>query len=286
MLIMFLRRPLLSVILAEIVACVAFIVLAMFGAIHASRPRLAPHSPTRDAVRANAQRLTTISTATLLQGRDPAHKLTLRRVSRGQYSDWNSPLWLPIQFRDPKDLGVGKLLVASRGLGDPNFTETVILLVHYDKRSVVGLILNRRSAVPISRIFDLKAARDRKDPVYLGGPVDPSVVFALTQSPVALKKAVNVFGQVYLISDKGMFERTLASQPDPGVFHVYLGYAGWTPDQLRNEIKLGAWYVFPAKTDAVFNSDPVALWEQMIQQTELESAQMEPLPAPFGRAGQ
>lgn len=283
---MFLRRPLLSVILAEIVACVAFIALAMLGAIHASHPRLDANSLNCDAPRANLQVRTPVPAATLLQGRQPDRKLSLRRISLGQKDEWQPSLFLPIQFRDPKELGVGKLLVASRGLGDPNFTETVILLVHYDKKSVVGLILNRRSAVPISRIFNLKGAKDRMDPVYIGGPVDPSVVFALMRSPVALKKAVNIFGQVYLISDKGMFERTLASQPDPGVFHVYLGYAGWTPDQLRNEIKLGAWYVFPAKTDAVFNSDPVALWEQMIQQTELESAQVEPstvISAPPGR---
>ena len=36
--------------------------------------------------------------------------------------------FLPIQFKNPKDLGIGKLLVASRGLGDPHFAGTVILL--------------------------------------------------------------------------------------------------------------------------------------------------------------
>jgi hypothetical protein len=82
-------------------------------------------------------------------------------------------LILPIQFRDPKNLGAGKLLVASRGLGDPNFAQTVIQLVHYDEKGVIGLVLNRRTDVPLSRVLDLEAARDRSDPVYLGGPVEP-----------------------------------------------------------------------------------------------------------------
>ncbi len=185
-------------------------------------------------------------------------------------------LFLPIQFKNPKDLGVGKLLVASRGLGDPNFAGTVILLVHYDEKGVLGLILNRRTDVPLSQVLDLKAAKDRSDPVYLGGPVEPSAVFALFQSSAKMEKAENIFGGVYLISDKGLFEQTISARPDPDVFHVYLGYAGWTQDQLRTEVQLGAWFVFPADAAAVFNSDPDSLWLQMIQKTELQLAKTEP----------
>jgi putative AlgH/UPF0301 family transcriptional regulator len=80
-----------------------------------------------------------------------------------------------------------------------------------------------------------------------------------------------------LISDKGLFEQTLAGRPDPGVFHVYLGYAGWTQDQLRTEVQLGAWFVFSADTPTVFSSDPDSLWLQMIKKTELQLAKTEPL---------
>ena len=46
------------------------------------------------------------------------------------------------------------MLVASRDLADPNFAKTVILLVHYDEESVLGLIVNRHTDVPISRLFE------------------------------------------------------------------------------------------------------------------------------------
>ena len=185
-------------------------------------------------------------------------------------------LFLPIQFKNPQDLGVGKLLVASRSLGDPDFAGTVVLLVRYDEKGALGLILNRRTDVPLSRVLDLKAAKDRSDPVYLGGPVGPSAVFALFKSSAKMEKAENIFGGVYLISDKALFEQTISARPDPGVFHVYLGYAGWTQDQLRTESQLGAWFVFPADAATVFNSDPDSLWLQMIQKTELQLAKTEP----------
>ena len=181
------------------------------------------------------------------------------------------PYLLPVQSKDTKSLGAGKLLVASRDLGDPNFAETVILLVHYDAQGVLGLVLNRRTEFPVSRVLrDFKAAKNRSDPVYLGGPVDTSTVFALHQSPAKTDGADRVFDKVYLISAKPVLERTLSAQPDPSVFHVYLGYAGWNRNQLQREVELGSWFIFPADTNIVFSSAPDSLWPQMIQKTELK----------------
>src|SRR6202453_5500016 len=84
-------------------------------------------------------------------------------------------------FCQTDDLAVGRLLVASRDLGDPNFAKTVILLVHYSEdQGSVGLVINKRTDVPISRVFrDLKEASGRSDPVYIGGPVELNSVLAL-----------------------------------------------------------------------------------------------------------
>ena len=187
-------------------------------------------------------------------------------------------LFLPAQSRNSRDLGVGKLLVSSRGLGDPNFAGTVVLLVHYDEKGVLGLILNRRTNVPLSEVLNLKAAKDRSDPVYLGGPVQPSAVIALLQSSAKIEKAESILEDVYMISDKDAFEQILSTHPDPNVFRVYLGYAGWTQDQLRAEVQLGAWHIFPAEAATVFNSDPDSLWPQMMQRTTLQQARAQPGP--------
>jgi len=189
-------------------------------------------------------------------------------------------VFLPVQSRNPKDLGAAKLLVASRDLADPNFAETVVLLVRHDAEGVVGLILNRRTDVPLSRVFEgLKGAQGRSDPVYLGGPVERPAAFGLLQSQSKLEGAEHIFGRVYLITTKTLFEQTISARPDPGVFHVYLGYAGWTHDQLRQEVELGAWFIFQADARTVFDSDPDSLWSQMIGKTELKLARSEPVDA-------
>ena len=182
-------------------------------------------------------------------------------------------VFLPLQSRDPRDLGPGKLLVASRELADPNFAETVILLVHCDTEGAVGLMLNRRTDLPISRaLAQLKTAKDLSDPVYLGGPVGTPTVFALLRSTDKVEGTEHVFGSVYWISTKTALEKAISSRPDAGVFHVYLGYAGWTSYQLRNEVRLGGWFIFQADNQTVFNANPDSLWRQMIKKTELKMA--------------
>jgi len=180
---------------------------------------------------------------------------------------------LPAQSKNAKDLGLATVLVASRDLLDPNFAKTVILLVHYDADSVLGLTINRHTDVAVSRLFEgSKAGKERADSIYLGGPVEVSTVFALLESPSKLKGVDPVFGETYLISTKALLEKTVSTRPDPDVFHVYLGYAGWTNEQLRTEVALGMWFIFQADSTTVFDSDPDTLWPRMIKKTEQKLA--------------
>ena len=189
---------------------------------------------------------------------------------------WFSPAGFQVaaaQSMQPADLGAGKLLVASRDLPDPNFARTVVLLVQYDEDGVVGLILNRRSKVPISQVLDdLEGAKDRPDPVYAGGPVGRTQVLALLRSRKKPDNALLVLEDIYLVSTKDVLQKSLASAVESKMLRVYLGYSGWTGPQLEHEVDLGAWYIFRGDAAAVFDSDPDSLWSRMIRQTELRIA--------------
>jgi len=175
---------------------------------------------------------------------------------------------------------VGRLLVASRDLGDANFAKTVILLVHYDEdQGAVGLVLNKRTDVPISRVFhDLKEASGRNDPVYIGGPVELNSVLALLKSASKPDGAEHVFGDVYLIGKKDLLAQTMASHAEASVFHTYIGYAGWQGGQLEHEVDLGAWHVMPADAATVFHADPDSVWPRLIHQTETQIAGIPSIP--------
>ncbi len=181
------------------------------------------------------------------------------------------------QSTRPQDLALGKLLVASRDLNDPNFAETVVLLVHYDNEGVVGLVVNRRTRLPISRALEeVKGAQGRSDRIYAGGPVGRSSVLALVRSKTKVEDTDHVFGDVYLVSKEAKLSRTMESEAQPDTLHVYAGYAGWTPKQLEREVGLGAWFIFAGDAEVVFAATPAQIWQRLIEKTEEHVAWIAP----------
>jgi len=193
---------------------------------------------------------------------------------------------IPAPSQPETDLGPGIFLIASRNLGDPNFAETVVLIVRYDENDgAMGLIINRPTDVPLSRVFrDLKEAKGRADPVYSGGPVEQGALLALLKTSSKPQDAQKVFGDVYLISSRDLLTKTLADKVERSSFHAYLGYAGWGVGQLEHELALGGWLVLPADTASVFHSDPDSVWPRLIKRTELRVAQKDLFTKPGGSA--
>ena len=174
------------------------------------------------------------------------------------------------------DLGIGKLLVAKRDAPDSTFAKTVILLVRYTRGGTVGLMLNRRTEVPISRALDpLKGASGRSDAVFAGGPVELPNVLALLRTNVMPEGAEHVTGKVYLVPTGALLEKTLAKQPDPADFRVYLGYCGWAPGQLENETSHGFWQVLTGSADIIFDSESGTLWSRLIERAEQRIARVQ-----------
>lgn len=197
---------------------------------------------------------------------------------------WMVPRWLwvalaltaalnaPAQSTRAEDLAAGKLLVAPRNAPDPVFGKTVILLLQHDDDSAVGLIINRRMKVPISRALEeWKLAKDNPDPVYMGGPVELNGVMALVRSAKAAD-ATHVFGDIYLASGRKSMEKVLAAGTGSSDFRIYLGYCGWGSGQLEHEMDLGAWYIFNGSSALVFDSDPGSLWSRLIARVEQQVA--------------
>ena len=120
-----------------------------------------------------------------------------------------------------------------------------------------------------ARVFpELKEAKGQTDPIYRGGPVERTAALALLRARTKPEEAEHVFANVSMISSRTLLDKTIAAAMDPSMFHVYLGYSGWTMRQLQGEIQLGAWRIFPGNAAAVFDPDPETLWGRLIRKTE------------------
>jgi putative transcriptional regulator len=185
---------------------------------------------------------------------------------------------LPVQAESAsKNLAAGKLLVARRKLLDPNFAQTVVLLIQYDEKGSVGLIINRQSKIPLSKLSaELSGAKGRSELLFVGGPVERLALMALLRTRTKPEEARHVFADVYAISSKPTLEKTLASDSTPSTLRLYLGYAGWAAGQLEFEIGINAWEVLPYNAAFVFDAHPESLWPRLAEAEELQIASLKP----------
>jgi len=187
------------------------------------------------------------------------------------------PFQAAIPRQDPDEPGVreelakGKFLVASRQLSDPNFQETVVLLIEYGMDGAMGLVINRPSQVKLATVFpDIKALKQREDRIYLGGPVAVNRMLMLIGSPKTPQRSIPVIGDVYLSSSLEELERLLKNTAENERFRIFAGYSGWAPNQLDFERTRGDWHVIKADTETIFTQNPSALWQELIRRASVK----------------
>ena len=160
--------------------------------------------------------------------------------------------------RAPRTLA-GQLLVSHPQLRDDHFRETVVLLhTHGAAEGALGVIVNRPLGRVLGQIDSTAALKPLDDvPLFEGGPVatdrlafggwhfppqgEPEVRFGLGQDEAA-----------ELIKD-GRFRLA-----------AYIGYAGWSPGQLENELRMNAWVVCPFDALCV-DFEGVELWKKLLE---------------------
>jgi len=184
------------------------------------------------------------------------------------------------------DLVEGKLLVADTRLRDPNFAQTVVLIVTTDEDGTVGLVLNREGDVPVSKLLrGVKDAGKMTDVAFEGGPVEPKSVLTLFRSPTPEPRAQHIGGEVYAVLEQNLLQEILASGAGRDRLRFYLGFANWGPGQLEAELDAGAWRVIPGTANAVFDSDPDSLWSRLMRTLDQNVVKSKKPAAPRASAG-
>ncbi len=165
-------------------------------------------------------------------------------------------------------LSRGKFLVADRNMKDPRFAEAVLLLVDYGPQGAMGLIINRPTEVRLSSIFPkIAELKQRNDIVYIGGPVNVDRMFLLIRSIRKPEDSLNVFGDIYISSSENALRRMIGSAGSGKKFRAYAGYAGWSPQQLDQEVLRGDWHVVQADAKTIFDKKSSEIWPALIEQS-------------------
>jgi putative transcriptional regulator len=161
-----------------------------------------------------------------------------------------------------EDLGKGKLLVATEVVRGRAFAESVILLLNYDETGAVGLVLNRPTeALPAQALPELAGLDRYEGTLYWGGPVELFTLRALLHSDAPPDNAVPIFDGVHLAL---LDDNLLDGASSNANLRFFVGYAGWAPGQLEQELAFGSWHIVAATEALVFADDPGGIWRRLL----------------------
>ncbi|WP_439596307.1 YqgE/AlgH family protein [Falsiroseomonas sp.] len=172
----------------------------------------------------------------------------------------------PSPSKDPPDDGylAGQLLVAMPSMSDPRFARSVICLCAHSPDGAMGIVLNQ----PLESLtFDELLGQLKLDPVpparrirlTQGGPVEGGRGFVLHTADWETEGSLKVMDGLALTASVEIL-KAIAEGGGPRQGVLALGYAGWGPGQLDDEIQRNAWLSVPADEALLFAEQPDQLW--------------------------
>jgi putative transcriptional regulator len=161
---------------------------------------------------------------------------------------------------------VGRLLVASPRLADPNFARTVVMiLARHPAEGTLGVVLNRPSTTAVDELLPSWGPLAAEPAmVFVGGPVGAQGAIGLARggSDTPAEGWAPVAGRLGTVD----LARHPVDLPTPvEAVRVFSGHAGWGQGQLEAEIDEGAWVVLDAGPDDVACATPDRLWRAVLR---------------------
>ena len=159
------------------------------------------------------------------------------------------------------------VLVAAPELKDPLYGHSVLVVTPFGRRQHIGFIVNRPTDLTLGKIFPEHAPSQKVvDPVFLGGPVDATAIFALVaQAENPGGNSIEVMPGLYAAHDAAVVDKIIEGNPRGARFVA--GLVVWRPGELEREIEIGAWQLMDSDP-ALALREPKGLWEELVRKSE------------------
>lgn len=156
-------------------------------------------------------------------------------------------------FTDLRD----QFIVATPGLGADIFSGSVSILCEHSADGAMGFIVNRATSVRYSDMFKqlkIPFADGLSDqPLLVGGPVQPQQGFILHDEAMNYESTTKINDWLYVTTSLDILH-DIGCGAGPANHIIVLGYAGWGPGQLEDELADNAWLTVPSQHAVVFST--------------------------------
>ena len=156
-------------------------------------------------------------------------------------------------------------LIAMPSLKDPNFFHGVTYICEHNAEGALGIMINRPLDIELGEVLgQMKIQSELPEvqhmPILLGGPVQCERGFVLHKPLGQWEATLDVTGDIGLTSSRDILE-AIARGEGPERCLIALGYAGWAPGQLEQEMTENAWLSVPADERIIFETPYAQRWE-------------------------
>ena len=164
-----------------------------------------------------------------------------------------------------QNISHGSLLISEPFLTDPNFNRSVVLICeHETTNGSFGLILNQISNLQLADVLEENIYPDV--PLYVGGPVQHNTLHYIHRRPDVIDGGVEIlngimwggnFQQVKELLNNGVLS--------PNDIRCFIGYSGWSIDQLDKEMRKDSWIISKATEDVIFDTPTENFWRNILK---------------------
>jgi putative transcriptional regulator len=198
-----------------------------------------------------------------------------------------------------------QFLIAMPSLGDPYFNKTVTYICEHNEDGAMGLIINLPVNITLSDLLkqidpgeeDEKSDKASDNPktnrasigladnsltditnsleqlVLTGGPIAQQRGFVLHSSQTGWSSSLVLSEELMVTTSKDIL-MALGTEKAPEQFMVTLGYAGWGPGQLEQELQANSWLTTPADSDILFNTPIELRWKKATEKLGIDLAHL------------
>lgn len=157
----------------------------------------------------------------------------------------------------------GRILIAEPFLKGYYFSRSIILLTEYNEQGSMGLVLNKPLDLTLDKL--VKDVPVNEFPIWCGGPVGNEKLFYLHNSPgipgsISVNKGLFFGGDFAVI--RSMIQNQSLTESD---IRFFLGYSGWLPGQLKQEIDEDSWLVSQTSIKKTLFNDTEFLWRDVVE---------------------
>ncbi|MFV0170642.1 YqgE/AlgH family protein [Empedobacter falsenii] len=161
-----------------------------------------------------------------------------------------------------KSIKKGSILVAKPTLNNDIFQRSVILITEHLESGNIGFVLNHSSHIPIS-IFVSEI--ESTSIVFEGGPVDKENIYYLHKRPDLIRNSEKIIHNLYWSGNyDDVREAVNQKLIKENEIKFFMGYCGWAPKQIADELKNNSWTVIDLDFD-IFEEWDADLWKNLMK---------------------